>query len=180
METLSVHKHPTGISIFIGVLLILAGLFAITLPFLAGIAASIFFGWLILIAGVAHLIYAWSERGAGSILLQVLIGIVYLLAAFYMLSQPARSLLTLTLILAVYIGVEGIFELVIYSRWRRLPGSSWFLIDGLISLLLAGLIWFHWPSSSLWAIGTLVGISLIFSGIARFSMPSGRRRLLAL
>jgi uncharacterized membrane protein HdeD (DUF308 family) len=48
-------------------------------------------------------------------------------------------------------------------------------VDGLISLLLAGLIFFHWPSSSLWAVGTLVGISLLFSGIARITLPMTRR-----
>jgi uncharacterized membrane protein HdeD (DUF308 family) len=47
----------------------------------------------------------------------------------------------------------------------------WFLVDGLVSLLLAGLIFFHWPSSSFWAVGTLVGISLLFSGIARLTFP---------
>jgi uncharacterized membrane protein HdeD (DUF308 family) len=53
------------------------------------------------------------------------------------------------------------------------------LIDGLISLLLAGLIFFHFPSSSLWALGTLVGISMLMSGIARLTLPMARRRLVA-
>lgn len=48
-------------------------------------------------------------------------------------------------------------------------------MDGLVSLLLAGLIFFHWLSSSLWAVGTLVGISLLFSGIARLTLPMGLR-----
>jgi uncharacterized membrane protein HdeD (DUF308 family) len=178
VNTSSIHQHPTGWSIFLGILLVLAGLLAIAAPFMAGIAASIFFGWLILIAGVAHLIYAWAERGAGKILWQILVGVVYLIAAFYMLTHPVRGVVAMTLVLALYIAVQGIFELVIYTRWRRLPGTSWFLIDGIVSLLLAGLIFFHWPSSSAWAVGTLVGISLLMSGIARLAMPTRRRRLL--
>jgi uncharacterized membrane protein HdeD (DUF308 family) len=83
-------------------------------------------------------------------------------------------------VLAFYIAVEGVFELIVFSLLRRLPGAGWFLavwflIDGLVSLLLAGLIFFHWPSSSLWAIGTLVGISLLLSGIARLTLPMGQR-----
>jgi hypothetical protein len=66
----------------------LAGLLAIAAPFFAGIAASIFFGWLILFGGVIHLVYAWSERGAGAILWQILIGLVYRAAAFYILTHP--------------------------------------------------------------------------------------------
>jgi uncharacterized membrane protein HdeD (DUF308 family) len=69
---------------------------------------------------------------------------------------------------------------VLFYRLRRHAGTSWFLIDGIVSLLLAALIFFHWPSSSGWALGTLVGISLLFSGIARFTMPVRRRRRMLL
>ena len=159
-----------GWSIFVGVLLLLAGLIAIAVPWFAGIAASVFFGWLILFSGVAHLIYAWSERGAGAVLWQILIGIVYVIAALYMLVIPVGGVAALTLVLACYIALEGILELAAYSLLRRLPGTFWFLIDGIISLVLASLILFRWPSSSLWAVGTLVGISLLFSGIARLTV----------
>ena len=158
-------------SIFLGVLLILIGLAALTLPFFAGIAASVFFGWLLMIGGIAHLVYAWSERGAGAVLWQILIGIVYLVASIYMLALPVAGVVTLTLVLSVYILLEGIFELVVYFRLRSLRGAVWLLVDGVISLLLAALIFFQWPSSSLWAIGTLVGISLLLSGIARVTLP---------
>jgi uncharacterized membrane protein HdeD (DUF308 family) len=166
-----IRKRSTFWSIFLGVLLLVAGLLAIALPPIAGIAASVFFGWLLLFAGAAHLVYAWSERGAGAVLWQVLIGVVYVLAALYILVFPVAGLVTLTLVFAYYIVVSGIFELVVFARLRRLRGSVWFLVDGLVSLVLAGLIFFHWPLSSLWFIGTLVGISLLFSGIARITLP---------
>jgi uncharacterized membrane protein HdeD (DUF308 family) len=169
------YTRSAGWSILLGVLLLLAGLLAIVAPFFAGIAASVFFGWLVLFAGIAHLVYAWSERGAGAILWQILIGIVYVIAALYMLVLPVAGVVALTLVLAFYIAVEGVFELIVFSLLRRLRGAVWFLIDGLVSLLLAGLIFLHWPSSSLWAVGTLVGISLLFSGIARLTLPMGLR-----
>ena len=178
MAGVSTQNHPTGWSIALGILLILAGCLAIVVPPLAGIAASLFFGWLILVGGVAHLVYAWSERGVGAVIWQILIGLVYLVAAFSMLLLPVSGVATLTLVLAFYIAFEGVFELLLFSRRRHLPGTSWFLVDGLISLLLAGLILFRWPSSSAWAIGTLVGVSFLFSGIARLTMPMNRRRRL--
>jgi uncharacterized membrane protein HdeD (DUF308 family) len=149
----------------------MAGFIAIALPPVAGIAASLFFGWLVLIAGAAHLVYAWSERRAGAVIWQVLIGAAYLVAALYMLVFPVAGMLTLTLVLAFYILTSGIFELAVFARLRRLRGAVWFLVDGLVSLLLAGLIFFHWPWSSLWFIGTLVGISLLLSGTARITVP---------
>jgi uncharacterized membrane protein HdeD (DUF308 family) len=158
-------------SIFMGGLLLLAGLLALGLPFFAGIAASVFFGWLLMFAGAAHLVYAWSERGAGAVLWQILIGAVYVIAAFYMLLLPVAGVVTLTLVLGSYIMVQGIFELAIFVRLRPLRGAIWFLVNGLASLLLACLILLHWPSSSLWAVGTLMGISLLLSGIARIILP---------
>jgi uncharacterized membrane protein HdeD (DUF308 family) len=172
---LSTYTRSATWSIFVGVFLLLAGLMAIALPFFAGIAASVFFGWLLMVAGIAHLVYAWSERGAGAVLWQILIGMSYLIAAIYMLVLPVAGVVTLTLVLAFYILIAGIFELAVFFRLRGLPGTIWFLIDGLASFLLAGLIFFHWPSSSLWAVGTLVGISLLMSGIARITLPLSLR-----
>jgi uncharacterized membrane protein HdeD (DUF308 family) len=168
---LTTFSRSTFWSMFVGALLLLAGLMAIVLPPIAGIAASIFFGWLLLVGGVAHLVYAWSERRTGAVLWQILIGVVYVIAALYMLVLPVAGLVTLTLVLAFYIVVSGIFELAVFARLRRLRGAVWFLVDGLVSLLLAGLIFFHWPWSSLWFVGTLVGISLLLSGIARITVP---------
>lgn len=175
MTTITSSTHSRGLSIFLGILLLLAGLLSIAAPFFAGIAASVFFGWLILVAGVAHLVYAWSERGAGAVLWQVLVGIVYVIAALYMLVLPVAGVLAVTLVLTFYIALEGIFELTAFRFLRRFPGSVWFLVDGVISLLLAGLIFFHWPSSSFWAVGTLVGISLLLSGVTRLTFPLGPR-----
>ena len=53
---------------------------------------------------------------------------------------------------------------------RNVHNSGWVLFDGIITLILGFLIWAHWPSSSVWVIGTLIGVSLIFSGISRFML----------
>lgn len=113
-------------SIFLGVLLVLTGLASITLPFFAGIAASVFFGWPLMVGGIAHLVYAWSERRAGAVLWQILIGIAYLVTSIYMLVLPVAGVVTLTLVLSFYILLEGIFELVVYVHLRSLHGAVWF------------------------------------------------------
>lgn len=179
MVDTSVVAGSRGWSVFLGILLVVAGVISFAAPFFAGIAASVFFGWLILFGGIAHLVYAWSERGAGAVLWQLLIAVVYAVAALYMLTRPVASLVALTLVLGYYIVLEGVLELVMFSRLRKRPGAVWFLVDGLLSLVLAGLIFVHWPSSSFWAVGTLVGISLLFSGIARLTFPMRPRLALA-
>jgi uncharacterized membrane protein HdeD (DUF308 family) len=177
--TAVIVSHSRGWSIFLGIVLIIAGLLSIAVPFVAGIAASVFFGWLVLFGAIAHFVYAWSERGAGAIIWQILIGLAYFVAGLYMIFMPVRATFTLTLVLACYILFEGVLEIAIYAHHRRMGRSGWFLFDGIISLLLGALIFFHWPSSSFWALGTLVGISMLFSGIARLTFPMRRHATLA-
>ena len=68
-------------------------------------------------------------------------------------------------------------ELVLGFRLRPLPGSSWLLLDGIVTLILGILIWRSWPSSTEWVIGTLVGISILFSGAARLSLSLAARQV---
>jgi uncharacterized membrane protein HdeD (DUF308 family) len=167
------------LSIVIAVLLILAGLAAIFLPFLAGIAISIAIAWLLLFAGVIHLFFGWHTRSAGAVIWKILVGLAYLFAAFYILDHPGRGLLTLTLVLAFYLFFEGIFEAVIYTQLRRFRGSGWFLFDAIVTIILGIMIFMSWPVSSVWAVGTLIGISILFSGISRLSYALMGRRVAA-
>jgi uncharacterized membrane protein HdeD (DUF308 family) len=159
-----------------GIILMLAGFAAIWVPFAAGLAGTIFFGSLVLVSGIAHWAYAWFERKGGGVIWQILIGLVYVIAGVTMLLLPVNAVFVLTLVLACYIAFEGVFELVFFFWLRLLPGSAWFLVDGIISILLSILIFAGWPSSSLWALGTLVGVSLLFSGVARLTLPMLRSR----
>jgi uncharacterized membrane protein HdeD (DUF308 family) len=169
----TVPGAASGGRTIVGVLLIILGLLAIVLPFIAGIAITAFIGWLLLFAGIVHLIYSWHSRKTSGVIWQILIAILYLFVGFYLIFHPARGLVTLTLLLASYFVVEGVIELVLYFRLRSSHRSGWFLWDGLITLLLGILIWAHWPFSSVWVLGTLIGISLLISGFTRlFAKPT--------
>ena len=84
------HAHrSSGLSILIAILLILAGLAAICLPFLAGVAVSIAVGWLLLIVGIMHLVFGWHTRSAGAVIWKLLVGLAYLFAALFVLSADS-------------------------------------------------------------------------------------------
>jgi uncharacterized membrane protein HdeD (DUF308 family) len=163
-------RHASTISILWGVLLIVFGVLAVGSPFVAAVAVSVVVAWLIVLAGVVHLMLAFRVHGAGSMIWKVLVGIAYLCFGIYLIVHPVLGVASLTLLLASLFLVEGILNIVLYVKMRPIHGSSWMLIDGIITLLLGLMIYTQWPSSSLWAIGTLVGISMIFSGVARVMM----------
>lgn len=176
---LSNFAHRTvNWSIFLSILLILAGFLTLMIPFLGGIGITIFVGWALIISGVTHFVFAWKSHATGSRLWELLVGLAYLVAGFYIILNPVSGLASLTLLLAFYLFFEGIFEVIAFFQVKPRHGAGWLLFDGLITLLLAWMIWRHWPSSSVWAIGTLVGISMLFSGFSRLMLSISAKRVL--
>jgi uncharacterized membrane protein HdeD (DUF308 family) len=173
----TIVKKASGWFIGVAVVFILLGMMAIIEPGVAGLAVTILVGWLLLFGGGAHFVAAFSGGGAGRVLWQVLIGIVYIVGGLYFLTHPLLGLGTLTLLLSVIILMEAVFEVIAYFRMRGHGGSGWLLVNALITLLLGGLIWLHWPSSSAWAIGILVGVNLLMTGISRLMFGLAARQL---
>jgi uncharacterized membrane protein HdeD (DUF308 family) len=175
----TVVKKTTGWSIAISILMILAGFLAIAVPQVAGIAINLLIGWLLVFSGGAHLVYAWHVHSGGGILWEVLLGILYILLGAYLLFHPVAGLASLTLALAIYLFAKGVLELILGFHLRPAPGSGWLLFDAVITLILAVMIWRTWPSSTEWVIGTLVGISMLFSGLSRLMLSLAARRLVS-
>jgi uncharacterized membrane protein HdeD (DUF308 family) len=171
-------KNFTGWYIAAAVLFIVLGALAILEPAVAGLGVAILVGWLLVFGGVAHLLAAFQGGGAKQVIWQILIGFVYLVGGVYLLMHPVLALGSLTLLLAAMILVMGVLEIVSYFQLQGHEASGWILFNGIVALLLGGLIWFHWPSSSVWAIGTLVGVNLLFTGIARLMFAMAGRRLI--
>lgn len=169
-------NRATGWSIGLSVLLIVAGTLAILVPSASGIAVTILVGWLLVFSGCAHLAYGWHNRGSWP-LWGILLGILYIAAGGYILLHPLAGLDSLTIVLAAYLLVEAILEFILSFQLRPAPGSGWLLLDGIITLVLAIMIWRTWPASTLWVIGTLVGISMLFSGVARLMISLAARRM---
>ncbi|HET6984310.1 MAG TPA: HdeD family acid-resistance protein [Myxococcaceae bacterium] len=160
------------------IVFIALGLFAIIEPAVAAIGIALLVGWLLIIGGVAHLVATFRGGGTGRVIFQILSAILFAVAGGYMLSQPVLAVGTLTALLGGVLLAHGVFEIVGYFRVRNLPGTGWMLFNGLAALVLCALIWVHWPSSSAWAIGTLVGVNLLFTGFTRLMVGLAGRKVL--
>ncbi|MGA2856208.1 MAG: DUF308 domain-containing protein [Candidatus Sulfotelmatobacter sp.] len=177
------QQTPSGIvrsastwSIVWGVSLIILGMLAVGSPFLAAVAVNAVLAWLIVLAGVVHLTVAFHTREAGSLIWRLLVGLAYICFGVYLIARPALGVVSLTLVLASLFLVEGVLNIVLFFRIRSIRGSGWVLLDGIITLLLGLMIYTQWPSSSAWAIGTLVGVSMIISGVTRVMVSFAVRR----
>ncbi len=171
-----VVRQASTFSIVWGVLLIVLGMAAVGSPFLAAVAVNVAIAWLIVLAGSIHLILAFRAHGAGSMIWKLLVGVAYVCFGIYLILHPVLAVASLTLVLASLFLIEGVLDIVLFVKMRSVGGSIWVLTDGIITLLLGLLIYMQWPSSSAWAIGTLVGISMIISGVARVMMSLAVRK----
>jgi len=170
-------RHASTVSIAWGVLLIVLGAAAVASPFLAAVAVNVAVAWLIVLAGVVHILLAFRAHGAGSMIWKLLVGVAYVCFGGYLIARPLLGVASLTLLLAALFLIEGILDIVLFVKMRPIQGSTWVLLDGIVSLLLGLMIYMQWPSSAAWAIGTLVGVSLIFSGVARVMMSMAVRKV---
>ncbi len=167
----------SGKSIIWAIVLIVFGFLAIALPFATSWGVVLVIAWLIVFSGAFQFIHAFQSHGVGHIVWKLLVAILYLIVGIYFLLHPILGVAAFTFALAIFFVVEGVFDLVAYFQARSAAGAGWILFDGIVTLLLGILVWRQWPSSSLWVIGTLVGISMIMTGTTRLMLSLAARRL---
>ncbi len=170
-------RKSTTWSIVLSILMMVAGGIALFAPAITGLTVTLFFGWLLIISGLLHLGYAWQASGAQAVIWEILVAIVYGAAGFYLLTRPVLGLEALTLALVAYLVLESALEFVLAFSLRPLPGSGWLVFDGIVTLVLAVLVGSGFPASSNWAIGTLVAISIFFSGVTRLMLSVAARSI---
>jgi uncharacterized membrane protein HdeD (DUF308 family) len=170
-------NRAVGWSIVLSVLMIIAGVLAIVVPPAFGLAVTMLLGWLLVFCGAAHLAFAWETRHSGGLWWGLLLGVVYIVAGGYISLQPMAGLTSLTLVLAAYLLMGSILEFILAYQLRPLPGSGWLVLDAIVTLILAIMIAWTWPANTSWVIGTLVGISMLFSGMTRLMLSLAARRM---
>jgi uncharacterized membrane protein HdeD (DUF308 family) len=172
----AIPQRPSRSSLFLAIILIIFGLLAITLPTFTSIGAVKVLGWLIIFDGFAQLLHAFQSEGVGRIAWKILVAFLYLAGGAYLLANSFLGVAGLTLALAIFFFAEGVMDLIAYFVTRRNERSVLLLSHGIISMIFGLIIWRQWPSSSLWVIGAIVGISMFISGLTRLFMALEARR----
>lgn len=157
--------------IIMGVISIIAGIFALANPLAATLTAEQLAGWAFLIIGIIDLIAAFRDTSSGKIW-AILLGVAFILLGISLLANPLAGVISLTLAVATLLLVAGVFK-VIWSFQLRGTGAFWLvLLSGLLSLLLAIMIFGNFPASALSILGILLAIELISSGASMIALSS--------
>jgi len=159
----AISKNAT-LAVVIGAIMLICGFMAVGSPLGAGLSVTIFVGAMLAVSGIAQCFLAFKAGAFGQGLMILIIGALTAIAGFYLMSTPLVGLASITLFLAAYFIVTGVFDGVAAFQVRPAAGWRWMLFNAIVTLLLGLMIWRQYPLSGAWALGVLFGIKLIFSG----------------
>lgn len=155
-----------------GIITIILGILAIGSPLIVGLSIALLVGLFVIAAGIVRIIWAFRTASLGKGLLTFAIGGLTLLCGVVLATHPVFTSGILSILLAVYLVVDGVFEIVAAIRVRPSPGWGWLLVCGIISFLLGLMIWQQFPLSGAWAIGILLGVKLLIVGMTMIRLGS--------
>ena len=179
MTLVETIKSNAGYARALGIVLLIAGFLALLSPLAAGLSITMIVGVLLLFGGASQLLLVFKAGSFGEGLMMALLGVLWIVAGGYTLSQPVTALGAMTLFLAAYFVASGIVEIIGAFRARPDGGWGWILFSGIISVVLGLMIWRQFPLSGVWAVGILVGVRIFMTGSALIAVGSAAKRAAA-
>jgi uncharacterized membrane protein HdeD (DUF308 family) len=155
-----------------GACLLILGLIAVAVPPLTTLAVTILFGSLFMVSGVIGLFTTFWMRGVPGFRWSLASAVLAILAAIWLLARPIAGPLTLTAALILFFLIEGICSVMFAIDHRRELSGQWefMLLSGLVDLVLCVMLASGLPSTAIWALGLLVGVNMVFGGVALIAM----------
>lgn len=147
----------------LGLLLVILGGAVISSSYYATLFSMILLGVFLIAAGIVQIVQAFLARKWKGLFLSLLLGVLYLIAGFLCIAKPNLTAISLTLWIAAFCFVVGLFKMIA-SLVVRFDQWGWVFFNGLVTFCLGAMIYANWPLSGLWIIGLFIGIDLILSG----------------
>ena len=173
----ALHAHWRGFLVT-GVVMVILGILAATLPNVSSLAIEILVGWLFFTGGLVRAATVMRGRHLPGYWGSILGGVCAMALGALLIARPLQGVVTLALVMAAVFAVEGITAILIGFDFRR-HVKNWLLTvsGGVINLVLAYLIWAQWPGSATWIIGLYAGVNMIMIGIPLIATALAARTL---
>jgi len=158
-------RRSWGWFLALGILLTVLGVACIVFDVTATFATVLVFGWLLFISGIFALVQAFFIGTWSGFFLYLLSALFRGFTGYLLIRYPLAGAETLTLVLASFFIVGGVFRAV-GSGMIRFPRWGWALFSGIVSVVLGVMLLVQIPVSGVWFIGFAIGVDLIFDGVA--------------
>lgn len=163
METIRQHK---GFFIFESLMFILLGILAIALPGFFTLSVEFLIAFLFIIGAVVQLARIFQVEGGGAKFATAISAIIYAVIGILLFAYPLIGILSITMLLAILFFAQGLIQIYVGLTSQHIRRWGWWIFSGIISIILALIIWAEWPTSAIWFIGILVGVNLLFYGFS--------------
>jgi uncharacterized membrane protein HdeD (DUF308 family) len=140
------------------------------------IAGVIFIGAMLLVAGVFQVVHAFMDREWSGFALHVLIGILYVIGGFLLMDEPLQGSVIITILVSAALIIGGVLRIVIGIQHRHMAGWGLLILGGVVSLIVGVMLYLMLPWSGLWVVGTLIAVELIFHGVSWVQFGLALRR----
>ena len=157
-------KRHWGLYMVEAVVLILAGIAAIVFPVFSSALFVVILGWLLIISGVAQGFGLFGTGRTPNFWLQLVSVVLAIWVGVLLLRHVGEGMLVISLLLIVFLMIEGVSKIVFAITIRPLPNWGWVLASGVLGVFLAVLLWGSMPVTGLWLIGLILGVNLISMG----------------
>jgi uncharacterized membrane protein HdeD (DUF308 family) len=171
-------KSSAGWGIVLGILTALLGLLLLAYPLFAATVTTMVIGWTLIVIAIFEVLQAFRANAVGGFFARLLLGLVYGFAGVELVLHPLWGVEVLTVVLGTILLFEAGATAVWAFQVKPVSGWGWLLVDAVISAILGLLILAHWPASSIWAIGTLVGVAVLMRGITRIALSTRLRTMM--
>ena len=165
-----------GWFVALGILCIVAGVFALGDVVAFTLVSTIFIGAMLLVSGIFQVIHAFATKTWSQFGLNVALGVLYAIGGLLIMDEPVQGSFIITLFLLAALVVGGIFRIVSAARHRVM--RHWWLmaLGGLLSVIVGIMLYATLPWSSLWVLGTLIAIELLIQGFTWLQFGFALRR----
>ena len=169
-RTLEALRHKWGLVLALGVGLVVCGFIALMSVVEATKVTVLWVGIMMIVAGVIEIVHGVQHKGWGRATMWIVAGIFYVLGGFFAVINPVLASLVLTLILGFALVAAGITRFLLGFHMKGDEHSGWIMISGLVTFLFGLVILVHWPFSSLFVLGIILGVDLIQAGVGWISL----------
>lgn len=171
---MSLLKNHKTLFIVEGILFIILGALAIILPGLFTLAFELMLGWIFVFGGLIQGYRSLQSKESPGWIVSLISSLLYVVVGALLLFYPLKGVITLTFLLALFFFLEGIAQIVFAISVKPMKNWGWLILNGILALIIAFIIWSGWPGTVVWVLGLLVGINFLFYGFSRLFIANSK------
>lgn len=158
--------------VFFGMFSVIVGIFAIAFPLAMTVAIEQVLGIFLIISGVFSIGAVLFGKEPVHRISSIVLALIRIATGVALLQFVQSGVVVLTTVLGVFFLVEGLAFVFAAFAYRAVGAWIVLLMNGVVALVLAGIVFANLPGDAPWVLGLLYGINSIFYGVSLMGLAA--------